>query len=140
MGSIVKSGTSPIVEVLAPGARPTKRGLIFAATPASDFICGTLQLASGIGLQVFTTGRGTPYGLAAAPVLKVASNSTLAARWHDLIDFDAGGIASGSMTIEEAGWALFRLILDTASGRTVPWSDRWGIHNALALFNPAPVT
>ena len=140
LGSIIKSGTSQIVEVLAPGARPTKRGLIFAATPASDFICGTLQLASGIGLQVFTTGRGTPYGLAAAPVLKVASNSTLAGRWHDLIDFDAGGIASGQMTIEDAGWALFRLILDTASGRTVPWSDRWGIHNALALFNPAPVT
>jgi galactarate dehydratase len=140
LGSIIKSGTSPIVEVLSPGARATKRGLIFAATPASDFVCGTLQLASGMSLQVFTTGRGTPYGLAAAPVLKVASNSTLAARWHDLIDFDAGGIAAGQMTIEDAGWALFRLILDTASGRTVPWSDRWGLHNALALFNPAPVT
>ena len=140
MGSIVKSGSTPIVEVLAPGARPTRRGLIFAATPASDFICGTLQLASGIGLQVFTTGRGTPYGLAAAPVLKVSTNSALARRWHDLIDFDAGGIATGTTSIEDAGWALFRLILDTASGRVVPWSDRWGISNALALFNPAPVT
>ncbi len=140
LGSIIKSGTSPIVEVLAPGERPTKRGLIFAATPASDFICGTLQLASGIGLQVFTTGRGTPYGLAAAPVLKVASNHALAARWHDLIDFDAGGVATGQATIEETGWALFHLILETASGRNIPWADRWGISNALALFNPAPVT
>ena len=140
MGSVIKSGTSPISGVLSPGERVREKGLIFAATPASDFICGTLQLAAGMTLHVFTTGRGTPYGLAAAPVLKVASNSTLAARWHDLIDFDAGGIASGQMTIEDAGWALFRLILDTASGRTIPWSDRWGIHNALALFNPAPVT
>ena len=140
LGSIVKSGTSPITEVLAPGERPTRRGLIFAATPASDFICGTLQLASGMTLQVFTTGRGTPYGLAAAPVLKVATNSTLAARWHDLIDFDAGPIATGAQTIEESGAALYRLILDTASGRSKPWADRWGIHNALALFNPAPVT
>ncbi len=140
LGSIIKSGTSAIVEVLSPGARATKRGLIFAATPASDFVCGTLQLASGIALQVFTTGRGTPYGLAAAPVLKVASNSTLAARWHDLIDFDAGGIATGTLSIEEAGWGLFRLILETASGRNIPWADRWGISNALALFNPAPVT
>jgi len=140
LGSIVKSGTSEITEVLAPGERPTKRGLIFAATPASDFICGTLQLASGMTLQVFTTGRGTPYGLAAAPVLKVATNSTLAARWHDLIDFDAGPIATGAQTIEESGEALYRLILDTASGRSKPWADRWGIHNALALFNPAPVT
>ena len=58
----------------------------------------------------------------------------------DLIDFDAGGIATGEKTIEETGWDLFRLILDVASGRTRPWSDRWGIHNDLTLFNPAPVT
>ena len=71
LGSIVKSGTSAIVDVLAPGERVRTKGMIFAATPASDFICGTLQLASGMTLQVFTTGRGTPYGLAAAPVIKV---------------------------------------------------------------------
>ena len=63
MGSIAKSGTSPIVEVLSPGEKPTKHGLIYAATPASDIVCGPCQLASGIGLQVFMTGRGTPYGL-----------------------------------------------------------------------------
>ncbi len=140
LGSIVKSGTSEIVEVLRPGERPSRRGLIFAATPASDFICGTLQLASGMALQVFTTGRGTPYGLAAAPVVKVATNTPLARRWHDLIDFDAGGIATGEATIEETGWAMFRHILDVASGKRVVWAERWGLHNALALFNPAPVT
>ncbi len=67
-GSVIKSGTSPIAGVLAPGERVRDKGLIFAATPASDFVCGTLQLASGMTLHVFTTGRGTPYGLAAAPV------------------------------------------------------------------------
>jgi galactarate dehydratase len=140
LGSIVKSGSSPIVGVLAPGEKARQKGMLFAATPASDFICGTLQLASGMTLQVFTTGRGTPYGLAAAPVIKVATRSELARRWKDLIDFDAGRIATGEMTIEETGWDLFRLILDVASGRTKPWSDRWGIHNDLTLFNPAPVT
>jgi galactarate dehydratase len=140
LGSIVKSGSSPIVGVLAPGEKARQKGMLFAATPASDFICGTLQLASGMTLQVFTTGRGTPYGLAAAPVIKVATRSELARRWKDLIDFDAGRIATGEMTIEETGWELFRLILDVASGRTKPWSDRWGIHNDLTLFNPAPVT
>ena len=60
MGSIAKSGTSPIVEVLSPAEKPTKQGLIYAATPASDIVCGPSQLASGIGLQVFMTGRGTP--------------------------------------------------------------------------------
>ena len=140
LGSIIKSGTSPIAGVLAPGEKARQKGMLFAATPASDFICGTLQLASGMTLQVFTTGRGTPYGLAAAPVIKVATRSELARRWKDLIDFDAGRIATGEMTIEETGWELFRLILDVASGRTKPWSDRWGIHNDLTLFNPAPVT
>lgn len=140
LGSIVKSGSSAITGVLSPGQKATQKGMLFAATPASDFICGTLQLASGMTLQVFTTGRGTPYGLAAAPVIKVATRTELARRWKDLIDFDAGGIATGAKTIEETGWDLFRLILDVASGRTKPWSDRWGIHNDLTLFNPAPVT
>lgn len=140
LGSIVKSGSSAITGVLSPGEKATRKGMLFAATPASDFICGTLQLASGMTLQVFTTGRGTPYGLAAAPVIKVATRSELARRWKDLIDFDAGSIATGEKTIEECGWDLFRLILDVASGRTKPWSDRWGIHNDLTLFNPAPVT
>ncbi|MGV7211920.1 galactarate dehydratase [Bradyrhizobium sp. UFLA05-112] len=140
LGSVVKSGSSAIAGVLSPGEKATQKGMLFAATPASDFICGTLQLASGMTLQVFTTGRGTPYGLAAAPVIKVATRSELARRWKDLIDFDAGRIATGEKTIEETGWDLFRLILDVASGRTKPWSDRWGIHNDLTLFNPAPVT
>jgi galactarate dehydratase len=140
LGSIVKSGSSPIAGVLAPGEKARQKGMLFAATPASDFICGTLQLASGMTLQVFTTGRGTPYGLAAAPVIKIASRSELARRWKDLIDFDAGRIATGEMTIEETGWELFHLILNVASGRIKPWSDRWGIHNDLTLFNPAPVT
>jgi galactarate dehydratase len=140
LGSIVKSGSSPIVEVLGPGERVSKKGLVFAATPASDFICGTLQLAAGINLQVFTTGRGTPYGLAMAPVLKVSSRSDLSSRWHDLIDLDAGRIASGDASIAEVGWDLFRMILDVASGRRQVAADRLGLHNDLVLFNPGPVT
>ena len=48
--------------------------------------------------------------------------------------------AAGDATVEEVGWELFRMILDVASGTKKPWSDEWGLHNALALFNPAPVT
>ncbi len=140
LGSIAKSGTSPIVDVLSPGQKATRKGLIYAATPASDFVCGTLQLASGMNLEVFTTGRGTPYGLAMAPVIKVATRTALAERWHDLMDLDAGRIATGAATIEEVGWELFHLILEVASGRKKTWSDTWGLYNALTLFNPAPVT
>lgn len=89
MGSIAKSGSSPIVEVLSPAERPSKKGLIYAATPASDIVCGPCQLASGITLQVFMTGRGTPYGLAAAPVIKVCSRNEMKEMWQDLIDINA---------------------------------------------------
>ncbi len=142
MGSIVKSGSAPISGVLSPGEKlkPHQRGLIYAATPASDFICGTLQLAAGMNLHVFTTGRGTPYGLAACPVIKVATRSDLARRWHDLMDVSAGRIADGTATIEDVGWELFRLMLDVASGRKKTWAEHWKLHNALVLFNPAPVT
>ncbi|MBT0570121.1 galactarate dehydratase [Curvibacter sp. CHRR-16] len=139
MGSIVKSGSGPIQGVIAPGEKVAQKGLIFAATPASDFICGTLQLAAGMNLHIFTTGRGTPYGLEQCPVIKVATRDDLARRWHDLMDFNAGRIATGQLTIEEAGWELFHMMLDVASGKKT-WAEHWKLHNALVLFNPAPVT
>ncbi|QHZ48763.1 galactarate dehydratase [Bacillus sp. NSP9.1] len=139
LGSIAKSGTSPINAVLAPGEKAEQKGLIFAATPASDFICGTLQLASGMHLQVFTTGRGTPYGLEMAPVIKVATRQSLSEDWRDLIDINAGRIATGQASIEEVGWEIFHTILDVASGRKT-WAEHWGLSNDLCLFNPAPVT
>ena len=140
MGSIAKSGTSPIVEVLSPGQRPSKKGLIYAATPASDIVCGPMQLASGMTLQVFMTGRGTPYGLAAAPVLKVSSRTDLKNMWKDLIDVNAGTIATGDASIEDVGTELFQLIIDVASGRKKSWAEEWKLHNDLCIFNPAPIT
>ena len=140
LGSIAKSGTSPIVDVIAPGDKIRKKGLNFVATPASDFVCGTLQLAAGMNMHVFITGRGTPYGLPMVPVIKVSSNSKLSDRWFDLIDFDAGPIAFGVKTIEEMGWELFHLILEVASGDKKVATDTLGLYNDLVLFNPGPLT
>ena len=140
MGSIAKAGSTAIMSVARPGERVTQKGLVFAATPASDFICGTLQLAASMNVHIFTTGRGTPYGLAAAPVIKISTNSGLATRWKDLIDIDAGRIATGDATIEEVGWEIFRFVLEVASGRKKTWADHWGLHNALVPFNPGPIT
>ena len=105
--------------VAAQGEKVTSKGLVFAAIPASDFICGTQQLTS-MNLHVFTTGEGSPYGLALVPVVKVSSRTALAERWPDLIDVDAGRIATGNATIEEVGWGIFRYILDVASGHKRP--------------------
>lgn len=139
LGSIAKSGSTVIQEVTSHGERVKGKGLVFAATPASDFICGTQQLAS-MNMHVFTTGEGSPYGLALVPVVKVSSRSALAQRWPDLIDIDAGRIATGEASIEDVGWEIFRFILDVASGRKKTWAEHWKLHNALIPFNPGPIT
>jgi galactarate dehydratase len=139
MGSIAKSGSSTISGVVPPGERVKGRGLQYCATPASDFVCGTLQTAAGMNLHVFTTGRGTPYGLGMVPVIKVATRSELARRWSDLMDVDAGVVATGEKTLEQLGWDIFQFYLDVASGKRT-WAEQHRLHNDLALFNPAPIT
>lgn len=140
LGSVAKSGTTALKAVATHGERVRAKGLVFAATPASDFICGTQQLAAGMNMHVFTTGRGTPYGLALVPVLKVASNTPLADRWPDLIDVDAGRIATGKATIEQVGREIFERILAAASGREQTCAEKLRLHNDLSPFNPGPVT
>ena len=110
MGSIIKSGNSAISGVLSPGEKVRQKGLIYAATPASDFICGTLQVAAGINLHVFTTGRGTPYSLAEVPVIKVASAPWRLRRSSDLTAL--AGVKSSVNCIDYflasyCNWALF---------------------------------
>jgi galactarate dehydratase len=56
------------------------------------------------------------------------------------MDVNAGLVADGEINIEEAGWELFRLLLDVASGKKKTWAEQWKLHNALVLFNPAPIT
>src|SRR5208337_1913770 len=125
------AGSTALRAVASHGEKVAAKGLVFAATPASDFICGTQQLAS-MNLHVFTTGEGSPYGLALVPVVKVSSRTALAEKWHDLIDIDAGRIATGHASIEDVGWDIFRYILAVASGREKTWAERWGLGNALA--------
>ena len=91
-------------------------------------------------MHIFTTGEGTPYGLAMAPVIKVASRTALSRRWPDLIDVDAGRIATDEASIESVGRELFDFVLDVASGRRQACAEKLLLHNALALFNPGPVT
>ena len=140
MGSIAKSGSLEIKEVLTPGERPSKRGLIFAATPASDLVCGTMQMCSGATLQVFVTGRGTPYGLAALPVLKLCTRNELKEKWHDVIDINTGSVLTDGTSIEDMGENVCNTILRVASGDQQPFTEQYGIYNDICLFNPTPNT
>lgn len=140
MGSIAKSGSLEIQQVLSPGEIPTKHGMIFAATPASDLVCGTMQMCSGATLQMFITGRGTPYGLAALPVVKVCTRTDLKEKWHDVIDINTGSVLTDGTSIADMGEQICDTILNVASGREKPFTEQFGIYNDVCLFNPAPIT
>ena len=139
MGSIAKSGHSPITEVIGPGEIPACSGMVFAATPASDIVCGPSQLASGIVLQLFSTGRGTPYGLQEIPVFKICTQHSMKDRWPDLFDLDAGFVVTGEKSIAQLGHELYSKILDVLSGEKT-CTEKYGLYNDFIVFNPAPIT
>jgi len=81
---------------------------------------------AGSNLIIFTTGLGTPTGNAVSPTIKMATNSELATRMSDIIDFDAGPIIRGEKTIEEMGDELFEMVIQVASGEMQPHAVRLG--------------
>jgi altronate hydrolase len=85
-------------------------------SPGYDPVSATGQVASGANLICFTTGRGSAYGCAPSPSLKLATNTALWERQQDDMDINCGGIVDGSTNIDELGEAIFRLMLDCASG------------------------
>ncbi len=117
LGCVHKGGTSIIQEVLDYACRPTERGLVLMDTPGNDIESVAGMVAGGCTLVLFTTGRGTPLGCAVAPVIKIATNTPMAERMAENIDFNAGTIADGKETISQAADRLWALMLEVASGR-----------------------
>jgi altronate hydrolase len=115
-GAARKGGVSPVSDVLDYPETATKRGLNLLCTPGNDVEAVTAQVGAGANIVLFTTGLGTPTGNPIAPVMKIATNTELAKRMHDIIDFDAGAIIRGKKTIEEMGEVLLEEILRVASG------------------------
>ena len=117
-GAAKKGGTAPIADVLDYPEYITKTGLNLLCTPGNDVESTTALAGSGANLILFTTGLGTPTGNPICPVIKVSSNTTLANKMPDIIDFDAGTIISGEDTPASAGERLTELIIAVASGQT----------------------
>jgi len=117
LGAIAKSGTTNLVDVLEFAQPATARGLVFMDTPGYDPVSATGQVAGGANLICFTTGRGSAYGCAPSPSLKFSTNTALWRKQEDDIDLDCGAIVDGADTVDGCGERIFRLILDTASGR-----------------------
>lgn len=116
-GAAKKGGTSPVVATLDYTEPVTGLGLHLLCTPGNDVESTTALVASGANIIVFTTGLGTPTGNPIVPVVKVSSNSELATRMPDLIDFDAGAIIRGRADIPTTGEQLFKRIIRHASGQ-----------------------
>lgn len=125
-GAAKKGGTSPVTAVLDYPEYSTTAGLNLLCTPGNDVECVTGQVAAGSNVVLFTTGLGTPTGNPIAPVLKISSNSALATRMQDIVDFDTGGVISGDTTIEQAGEALLEHILRVASGESRTRAEELG--------------
>lgn len=115
-GAAKKGGTSPVTAVLDYGEYVTKAGLNLLCTPGNDVESTTALAGSGANMMVFTTGLGTPTGNPVTPVVKMSSNSELAARMPDIIDVDAGPVIKGEKSIEAMGEELLEFIIAVASG------------------------
>ena len=117
-GAAKKGGTAPISDVLDYPEYIKRHGLNLLCTPGNDVESTTALTGSGANLILFTTGLGTPTGNPICPVIKVSSNTTLANKMPDIIDFDAGTIISGEDTPTSAGERLMEFIIAVASGQT----------------------
>jgi altronate hydrolase len=125
LGAVAKGGTTNLVDVYEYAQPVDKHGFVYMDTPGYDPVSATGQVAGGANMIVFTTGRGSAYGCAPSPSLKLATNSELWQRQEEDIDLNCGEIADGAATIDELGARLFDLILQTASGSTTK-SERFG--------------
>ena len=130
LGCTQKSGSSPVRDVLSYGERLTEKGLNLLSAPGNDLVASTALAVSGAQMVLFSTGRGTPFGCP-VPTVKIASNSPLAQRKKNWIDFNAGRLLDG-LTLDQLGQELTDLVLRIASGRKTR-SEENGFRD-LAIF------
>ncbi len=116
LGAVAKAGTTSLLQVYRYAEPVHAHGLVFMDTPGYDPVSATGQVAGGANLICFTTGRGSAYGCAPAPSLKLSTNTALWERQKDDIDLNCGSILDGA-SVEEVGEEIFGLILATASGQ-----------------------
>lgn len=128
MGAFAKGGSKPIEGVLRVAERVPHAGLwILDSVPDSHFMQfgytnpndteGIMDLvATGAQIVLFITGRGSVIGSAVCPLIKVTGNSATYRRMMGDMDFDAGRVLSGAMTLDQAAEELLQRVAEVASG------------------------
>lgn len=117
LGAATKSGTSRLEEIIGYAESPTKKGLVWMDTPSHDIEQLTGMVAGGAQIVLFTSGRGTPTGSPIAPVIKIATNSTMYERMQENMDLNAGTIIDGLESIDEVGHRIVAEINAVANGK-----------------------
>jgi altronate hydrolase len=117
LGAVAKGGTTNLVAVYEYAEPVTAKGFVYMDTPGYDPVSATGQVAGGANMICFTTGRGSAYGCAPSPSLKLATNTALWNRQEEDVDINCGEIVDGTASVDEIGERFFRMILDTASGQ-----------------------
>ncbi len=117
LGAVAKGGTTNLRAVYEYAEPVTEHGFVFMDTPGYDPVSATGQVAGGANLICFTTGRGSAYGCAPAPSLKLSTNSALYQRQRDDIDINCGEVIDGLIDIDRLGQRIFEALLSTASGQ-----------------------
>ena len=135
-GCVQKGGRAPVVDVIDYGGQVTKKGLNLLYGPGNDLVSCTALTAAGAHLILFTTGRGTPFG-APVPTMKIATNTPLATKKSNWIDFNAGVVADGVKTLDEAGADLLELVCEVASGKKT-CAEKKGFRE-ISIFNDGVV-
>jgi altronate hydrolase len=116
LGSSMKGGTGPLMEVYRYAERVTQKGFVFMDTPGFDPCSATGQIAGGANLVAFTTGRGSCYGAKPVPSIKLATNTPMFTRMEEDMDVNCGTILDGASTVHEMGKIIFDYMLAIASG------------------------
>ena len=116
LGSSMKGGTGPLMEVYRYAEPVTTKGFVFMDTPGFDPVSATGQIAGGANLIAFTTGRGSMFGSKPAPCIKLATNSPMFHKLQEDMDINCGEILDGTASVQEMGQRIFELFLRTASG------------------------
>lgn len=117
LGSAMKGGTGPLMEVYRYAEPVRAKGLVFMDTPGFDPVSATGQIAGGANLIAFTTGRGSMFGAKPVPSLKLATNSPMYRRLADDMDMNCGAILDGEATVDSMGREIFDALLRVASGQ-----------------------